>query len=127
MEIKLLFGKFLYFILNLIIGLLMVFCTWSDNVLYYASLVFITTMLIYFTMNNVSLIWLNLNLNKMDISELNKYSKSYMHYGDIALCLSLIVMALYGKINNLTTNILMLIAVTSIAHILLTLRRIYLK
>lgn len=127
MEIKLLFGNILYFILNLIIGLLMVFCTWSDNVFYYVSLVFITTMLIYFTMNNMSLIWLNLNLDKMEIAELSKYSKSYMHYGDIALCLSLIVMALYGNINNLTTNILMLIAVTSIAHILSTLRRIYLK
>lgn len=78
-------------------------------------------------MNNMSLLWLNLSLDKIDISELKKYSKSYMHYGDIALCLSLIVMSLYGNINNLTTNILMLIAVTTIAHILLTLRRIYYK
>ena len=127
MEIKLLFGNILYFILNLIIGLLMVFCTWSDNVFYYVSLVFITTMLIYFTMNNMSLVWLNLSLDKMDITELKKYSKSYMHYGDIALCLSLVVMALYGKINNLTTSALLLIATTSIVHILLTLRRIYYK
>lgn len=127
METKSLFGRILYFILNLIIGLLMVYCTWSDDVFYYAGAIFITTMLIYFTMNNMSLVWLNLSLDKMDISELKKYSKSYMHYGDIALCLSLIVMSLYGNINNLTTNILMLIAVTTIAHILLTLRRIYLK
>lgn len=127
METKSLFGRILYFILNLIIGLLMVCCTWSDDVFYYVSIIFITTMLIYFTMNNMSLIWLNLSLDKMDISELKKYSKSYMHYGDIALCLSLIVMSLYGNINNLTTNILMLIAVTTIAHILLTLRRIYYK
>ena len=127
METKSLFGRILYFILNLIIGLLMVCCTWSDDVFYYVSIIFITTMLIYFTMNNMSLVWLNLSLDKMDISELKKYSKSYMHYGDIALCLSLIVMSLYGNINNLTTNILMLIAVTTIAHILLTLRRIYYK
>lgn len=127
MGTKSLFGKIIYFILNLIIGLLMVFCTWSDNVFYYVSVIFITTMLIYFTMNNMSLIWLNLCLDKMDITELKKYSKSYMHYGDIALCLSLVVMALYGNINNLTTNILLLIAITSIAHILLTLRRIYYK
>ena len=125
MGTKSLFGKIIYFILNLIIGLLMVFCTWGDNVFYYVSIIFITTMLIYFTMNNMSLIWLNLCLDKMDITELKKYSKSYMHYGDIALCLSLVVMALYGKINNLTTNILLLIA--TIAHILLTLRRIYYK
>lgn len=127
MGTKSLFGKVLYFILNLIIGLLMVCCTWSDDVFYYVSIIFITTMLIYFTMNNMSLVWINLSLDKMDISELKKYSKSYMHYGDIALCLSLIVMSLYGNINNLTTNILMLIAVTTIAHILLTLRRIYYK
>ena len=127
MGTKLLFGKIIYFILNLIIGLLMVYCTWSDDVFYYVSIIFITTMFIYFTMNNMALVWLNLSLDKMDIPELKKYSKSYMHYGDIALCLSLVVMALYGKINNLTSNILMLIAVTTIAHILLTLRRIYYK
>lgn len=127
MGTKSLFGKILYFILNLIIGLLMVYCTWSDNVFYYVSIIFITTMFIYFTMINVSLIWLNLCLDKLDLTVLKNYSKSYMHYGDIALCISLVVMALYGKINNLTTNIILLIAITSIAHILLTLRRIYYK
>ena len=127
MGTKSLFGKVLYFILNLIIGLLMVCCTWSNDVFYYVSVIFITTMLIYFTMNNISLLWLNLSLDKLDITVLKEYSKSYRHYGDIALCLSLIVMSLYGNINNLTTNILMLIAVTTIAHILLTLRRIYYK
>lgn len=127
MVIKSLFGKVLYFILNLIIGLLMVYCTWSDDVFYYVSVIFITTMLIYFTMNNMSLAWINLSLDKLDMNVLKEYSKSYRHCGDIALCLSLVVMALYGNINNLTTNILMLIAVTTIAHILLTLRRIYYK
>lgn len=127
MGIKSLFGKVLYFILNLIIGLLMVCCTWSNDVFYYVGVIFITTMLIYFTMNNMSLAWINLSLDKLDIPELKKYSKSYVHYGDIALCISLIVMALYGNINNLTTWVLMIIAITTIIHILLTLRRIYYK
>ena len=127
MGIKSLFGKIIYFILNLIIGLLMVYCTWSNDVFYYVSIIFITTMFIYFIMINMSLIWLNLCLDKLDLTVLKSYSKSYMHYGDIALCISLVVMALYGKINNLTTNIILLIAITSITHILLTLRRIYYK
>lgn len=128
MEIKSLLGKISYFILNLIIGLLMVCSTWSDNaVFYYSGVVFITSMLIYFTMNNISLIWVNLSLEQMDTIEIKKYAKSYVHYGDIALCISLIVMTIYGKINNLTTSVLMIIAVTSIIHILLTLRRIYYK
>lgn len=125
MGTKSLFSSILYFIMNLIIGILMVYCTWSDNVFYYVSVIFITTMLIYFTMNNMSLMWLNLCLDKMDVTSLKNYHKSYMHYGDIALCLSLVVMALCGKINNLTSNALLLIAITSIAHILFTLRRIY--
>lgn len=128
MEIKSLLGKISYFILNLIIGLLMVCSTWGDSVVfYYAGIVFITSMLIYFTMNNISLIWVNLSLDQMGDYEIKKYAKSYVHYGDIALCISLIVMALYGKINNLTTCVLMIIAITTIIHILLTLRRIYYK
>lgn len=127
MVTKSLLGKILYFILNLIIGLIMVCCTWNDDVFYYASIIFITTMLIYFTMVNTSLIWINLCLDKLSVTTLVDYGKSHKHYGDIALCLSLVVMALYGKINNLTSNILLLIAITSIAHILLTLRRIYYK
>lgn len=125
--------KLSYFIANLSFGVLMVFSTWSDRLLFYvSSIVYLTTVLIYLTMNNVSLMWINYSINLSNSSnsdyddyiDLSKWCSSYIQYSDLALCLSIILMAFYGNINQSMSSLLIMAGTITIVHIALTIRRI---